>query len=345
LIELLNRSPLFERAFIVNGGPGDPASAGDFLSQAPAPVIDLNEAMNGLDVVIELSAQLDAEWGRQFVAKGGRIVSMHVASDFIIDAERMIYDLDPALLMAPTPYAEVWTLPAFAKTCASYYASAQRARVRVMPHLWNATLLERAAAARDTRCFEYEAGRARWRLAILEPNICTVKTCHLPLLLCDVAHRLNPDAIESLRVFNALRLKDHPEFVAYARSMDLVQQGLATFDGRFPIFEILGRECDAVVSHQWENAQNYLYYEALHGGFPLIHNSDLLGDCGYRYRDFDPADGALALLQALAEHDRNLEAYRAQAQAFLSGLDPCRDDNIATFSTAIAGLYDAKRPA
>jgi hypothetical protein len=51
--------------------------------------------MATLDVVIELSAQLDADWGRQFVNKGGRIVSMHVASDFVIDAERIAFNLDP----------------------------------------------------------------------------------------------------------------------------------------------------------------------------------------------------------------------------------------------------------
>ncbi len=39
--------------------------------------------------------------------------------------------------------------------------------------------------------------------------------------------------------------------------------------------------------HQWENAQNYVYYEALHAGYPLIHNSHLLDDCGYRYHNFD----------------------------------------------------------
>ena len=31
------------------------------------------DAMDNLDVVIELSAQLDAEWAKAFVARGGRI--------------------------------------------------------------------------------------------------------------------------------------------------------------------------------------------------------------------------------------------------------------------------------
>jgi hypothetical protein len=340
LLMALARSPAIAGCFIVNGGPGDPAQAGDFLAAASAPVIDLAAAMNELDVVIELSAQLDPAWGRQFVAKGGRIVGMRVANDFIIDAERMAFGLPPALLMSPVPYHEIWTLPAFARTCASYYQAGFRAPVRVMQHLWSPVLVERSAAARhDGRAFAYRPGRSRWRLAILEPNVCTVKTCQLPMLLCDVAHRQAPHAIEYLRVFNAMELKEHRNFVSYARSLDLVRQGLATFEPRFPIFEIMGPLADAIVSHHWENAQNYLYYEALYGGFPLIHNSHLLDGCGYAYRSFDPEDGALALLQAFREHDRNLDSYRRDASAFLEKLDPCRDENVVLYGDAVSQLF------
>ena len=339
LLTLLRKSRRIEHCFIVNGGPGDPASAGDFLSASPVPVMTLDEALNGLDLIIELSAQLDPAWGRQFVERGGRIIGMRVANDFVIDSERMAYNLAPGLLFSGTPYSEIWTIPAFERTCLSYYETGCRAPVRVMQHLWNPVLLEQAVAARHgVPRFEYQPGRQRWRCAILEPNVCTVKSCHLPLLLCDVAHRQNPQAIEYLRVYSSLQLKEHRGFVTYARSLDLVRQGLATFEGRYPIFEIMGREADAIVSHHWENAQNYLYYEALYGGFPLIHNSHLLGECGYRYRTFDPQDGALAFLQALGEHDGNLEGYRDQARAFLSRLDPTNDENIKAYSDAIAGV-------
>lgn len=336
MVELLAQSKILSKVVLVNGGPGDPAAAGDFLSHTPAPVISLTEAMNDLDLIIELSSQLDPAWGRDFVAKGGRIIGMHVANDYIIDVERVIFDLDPAFRMEPVPYHEVWTLPAFEKTCASYYRAALGVPVYVMPHLWSPKLLERTLVAQSsTEQFSYKPGRRSWRLAILEPNICMVKTCHLPLLLVDVAYRMDPWLVDYLRVYGALTLKEHSDFVAYARSLDIVAHGRATFEGRFPIYEIMGRECDAIVSHHWENGQNYLYYEALYGGFPLIHNSDFLAGCGYKYKDFDPYDGALALRQALAEHDRKLDEYRAKAGVFLRNLSPENPVNIVIFEKAI----------
>ena len=77
---------------------------------------------------------------------------------------------------------------------------------------------------------------------------------------------------------------------------------------------------DAVVSHTWENAQNYLYYELLYGDYPLIHNSPFLGKAGYFYPDFDCQAGGRALLKAFTEHDANLEAYREQSRHVLSSV-------------------------
>ena len=89
------------------------------------------------------------------------------------------------------------------------------------------------------------------------------------------------------------------------------------------------------MSHHWHNAQNYVYYEALYGGYPLIHNSDLLGGCGYRYDSFDSEDGGLAILQAHASHDAGLESYRANAVKLLAQLDPVNPANIASYTAAI----------
>ncbi|CAM2197907.1 DUF2827 family protein [Paraburkholderia kururiensis] len=340
LAMLLARSPLVEAAYIVNGGDGEAAEAGEFLSLAPVPVTGMEEARGELDVVIELSAQLNPEWARAFRARGGRVIGMRVANDYVIDIERMMFGLPHGMLVSGTPYDAIWTLPAFERMCAAYYGVALRAPVVTMQHLWSPVLLERSLArAGGTQPFGYEAGRGRWRVAILEPNICMVKSSHIPMLAVDVAHRQQPGMIDYLRVYNTMGLKSDAQFVGFARSLELTRQGRATFEPRLPVYEILTQQADAVVSHHWENAQNYVYYEALHGGYPLVHNSALLGGCGYRYADFDCMDGALALRQAYASHDATLGQYRAAARAFLAGLDPLGAHNVEGYSAAIAEVF------
>ena len=336
LLMLLERSPLIERCFVVNGGPGSPEKTPSFLADAVAPVISMDEAMDQLDLIIELSAQLDPLWVRAFKAKGGHCIGMRVANDYIIDIERMIYNLPHGLLFSGSPYDQIWTLPAFVETNKAYYEVGARAPVRAMQHLWSPMLLERALADRpDQDLWGYRPGRKKWRLSIIEPNIFTVKTCHLPLLACEEAYRRNPGAIEAVRAHNTMQLKEHEAFVQFACSLDIVQHGIATFEPRIPIFEVLTRHGDAIVSHHWHNAQNYVYYEALYGGYPLIHNSDLLAGCGYRYDNFDSEDGGLAILQAHASHDAGLDGYRADAAKLLAQLDPVNPANIAAYTAAI----------
>ncbi|WP_321899811.1 DUF2827 domain-containing protein [Paraburkholderia heleia] len=344
LLNLLACSTVVESAWLVNGGDGDPRESAEFLSLAPAPVIDLDTAMRDLDVIIELSAQLNPDWAREFRSKGGRVIGMRVANDYVIDIERMMFDKPQAMLVSGTPYDQIWTLPAFERTCKAYYESAQRAPVRVMQHLWSPDLIEKSLAGRaDGRRFEYRPGAHAWRLAILEPNVCMVKTSLIPMLIADLAHRQDPCMISHLWVFNTLGFLQDTGFVTLCRNLTLVNHGVATFEGRFPVFQIMTDMADAIVSHQWENAQNYVYYEALYGGFPLIHNSDLIGACGYRYHDFDCHDGALALRQAFAQHDLCLEDYRRTAREFLRTLDPRADANVMDYSAALMELRPTRR--
>ena len=341
LVLLLLKSPRVDEVVLVaGGGDGGPQDASSFLVDSPVPIIDMASAAQRLDLMIEMSAQLGKEWVIDFRARGGKVVSMRVGNDYVIDVERMVFNKPHGLLISGAPYHEIWTLAEYERICAPYFASAFRAPVRLMPHLWNPMVLERARTrAGQTGAFEYQPGRRKWRIGIFEPNICMVKTSFTPMLACDAAHRAQPRMIEHLWVYNTLHLKDKPAFVGFAQSLDVVRHGLASFEGRFPLFQVVPSQVDAVFAHHWENAQNYLYYEALHGGFPLVHNSHLLADCGWRYQDFDCEEGGQVLRRAFAEHDAGLANYRARAKDFLSRLDPEHEDNVRIYTEAIDALW------
>lgn len=344
LLQTLKASPVVEWSCIVAGGPGHRAGGRWFIDAFKSEVIDTTAAMEALDVVIELGAPIDPAWGKAFVARGGRIVAMRLANEFIVDAERLAFDLPSGSLMSGVPYHEVWTLAAFERTCARYQEIGYRAPVRLVPHLWSPALLEGAkASSGEVREFRYVPGRARWRTAILEPNLSSVNTAHIPLLAIESAYRRRPSFLEVIRVFNAPSLRENQIFVKFARSLDAIKNGMATFEDSFSFIEIMGRYADVVVSHHWGNAQNYLYYEALYGGYPLVHNSAMIDGCGYRYADFDPEDGGQALLQAFLQHDHALESYLADGRRLIAKLAPTAEANIRQYSWALAGLFDADR--
>jgi len=337
LVMLLLKSPRVKATYLVAGG--DPADA-RFLADSPVPIIDMATAAQELDLMIEMSAQLSPEWIGAFRAKGGKVASMRVGNDYVIDIERMVFNKPHGLLINGATYDAVWTIPEYEATCVPYFASTFRAPVTMLPHLWSPAVLERAMAQQGgVNSFHYQPGRPRWRVGMVEPNVCMVKTSHIPMLCCEVAHRANPELLERMVCYNTFHMRDQPVFNGFANSLDVVRHGLGRFEGRFPIYQVLGTNVDALICHHWENGQNYVYYEALYGGYPLIHNSHLIDDCGYRYHGFDCEEGGAALQRAFAEHDRNLVDYRLRAARLLHKLDPESSTNVRIYTEAIDALY------
>ena len=333
----LNNIPFVKKVVFVNCGAVNSPTSG-VLKFSTGEVIAPQDAHDALDLVIEVGAQLPLEWIQNFSARGGKVVAYRLTNDLVIDFERMAFALPASLTFQGAKYDAIWTTSSFEQVCKSYYKHGFGAAVSSVPSIWSPLLVNGYSEELSTE-FAYKPGSQRWRVGILEPNLCSTKTCHLPLLIADQAHRKDTRMIDSALVFNTLAVKDHESFIKFANSLDLVNQGIATFEGRLPIHMILGPLVDAVISHQWLNDENHLYYEALYGGFPLIHNSDFLGDCGYRYNTFDCVDGGLSFLQAFREHDKNLAEYRKQADMFLAKMNPDAPEIIDAYAKNISDLY------
>ena len=108
LVMLLLRAPnVGETYLVMGGGDGDLTDAKRFMADSPVPIIDMDSAMQKLDVMIEMSAQLNRNWAVGFREKGGKVVSMRVGNDYVIDIERMIFNKPQGMLVAGTPFDEV----------------------------------------------------------------------------------------------------------------------------------------------------------------------------------------------------------------------------------------------
>jgi hypothetical protein len=340
LARLFNGSPAVAEAVIIANGPAGAPSAGLMFQRTGLRVIGMDEAMATLDVVVEMSAMLPQDWADAFRARGGRYAWMRVGNDYVIDIERAMFGKPPALVYDGKKFDAVWTLPQY-EGIVDYFGLVARAPVRIVPHLWTPLFIDLGVATLPSdKRFGYQPGRARWRVCTFEPNVCMVKTSFIPMLVCEQAYRREPRFLENLRVCNTLHLKEHEQFIHFARALDVVQHGIATFEGRFATYEFMANFGDCVISHQWQNAQNYLYYEVLYGGYPLVHNSPLLREHGYYYPDFDCEAGGAALLRAHAEHDFRVEADKRKTRELLQALDSANPANIEVYTRELLALFD-----
>lgn len=334
LVQLFERSPAVGQSVVlVNRDRVEGVSSALMLREAGVGLMGLDEARQTLDVVVEMSAQLDDAWVDAFCRGGGRCIAMRVGNEYVIDVERALFAQDPAGLCSRKHYDAVWTLGQYLESCSDYFAINTRAPVRELPHLWSPLFLRRGIEGLPAGCgFGYRPGRARWRVCSFEPNVCMVKTSLVPLLACELAYRCNPHVLDTVRMCNTERLVAHRGFGDMVQGLDLVRDGVASFEARYPTYEFMAHFGDCVVSHQWENEQNYLYYELLHGGYPLVHNSVRLRGQGYYYEGFDCEAAARSLLRAFEQHDRRFDDYLASAQQWLRGLDPVHPANVASYT-------------
>lgn len=340
LVQLLNLSPEVERAVLINGSGVKEVSKGMFIEALDIPIITLEEAQETLDVVIEMGQQLDHNWVVEFKGRGGRYVFMRVGCDYVIDIERAMFGRPPASLCNNTPYDAVWTIPVHERTCKDYFSLTCRAPVKVVPHIWTPQFFEIGNQFLPEECkYGYKGEKQRWRICSFESNINTLKTSMIPMLVCEEAYRKKPHFLEFFRICNTYHMRENPVLASLGRSLDIVNHGLATFEGRFPMYEYLARNGDCIIAHQWECELNYAYYEALYGNYPLIHNSEMLKEYGYYYPDFDCQKGGDVLLKAFNEHDQNFNKYQAKCKELLKKLDIVNQNNIKIYSDEIVSLY------
>ncbi|POM17345.1 hypothetical protein CSX04_05643 [Burkholderia cepacia] len=129
LILLLRQSPLVAEAVMVNGGEqvADPQM---MLGEWDVPLLSMDEALQRCDVLIEMSAQFGADYLRAFRERGGKVVTMRVGNDYVIDIERAMFNKPSGFLFSGAPYDAVWTIPEFERSCLHYYQTGLRAPSR-----------------------------------------------------------------------------------------------------------------------------------------------------------------------------------------------------------------------
>ncbi len=336
---LMQRIPSVAEVVLVNGGDSDVLSDSLMLQGLDIKVVRFPEVVDRLDVLIEAGAVIDRESIAELHRRGGKAVAYRMGNDFVIDMERVIFKQQPGYLFNQVGFDELWTLPHHEKTCRSYWEVMERCPVKVLPYIWTPLFLDKAIAELSEELhFGYTPSSEKKNIAIFEPNVNVVKTCHYPLLVCEAAYRQDPSLFKSIYATNTIKIRDHKTFQHFIGTMDIAKNGIATVEDRFLTPFFMSAHAQVVVSHQWENQLNNLYLDVLYGGYPLIHNSQML-KAGYYYEPFDAEAGAQVLLEVLRNHDSRADEYNAEAQAFLATMHIDYPENIHRHEQALWALF------
>jgi hypothetical protein len=342
LYMLLKQSPLVGEVWLVHDDGITSYPPGLHMAEIESSLKPISDVIGQADLLIEMGTQVANEHLNAVRASGGKTVSYRFGNDYVITVEIINFN---SIAWQPNlhrnRFDEIWTNPQHANTCSSYFAALYKAPVFVLPHIWSPYFIDKTLAANPQikASFGYKNHGMAKRVAMFEPNINVVKSSLIPMLACSELYDKRPELIKHVYMTNTFRLKENSAFKHIALGLQMVQDNKATSEGRFGFAEFAAQYTDVVISHQWENGLNYLFYDALYGHYPLVHNSPYLRDVGYYYRDFDVFDAARTLQEAIETHDVQTANYNAKADEFLRSVDAVDPANVEAYTQRIAQLF------
>lgn len=238
-------------------------------------------------------------------------------------------------ILPPKNISQVWTSPHYSFAIPYLKEYYQTDKVYECPYIWDSFFLQEEMKKLKKKGLDphFRAEDIN-KVCVFEPNKTLSKNCLLPVATCSRVESLFPGTIESLNVYCTEGLRKNKFFGMLANTFPIIgeKKHNTFFNNRWGSLDALSRHGSCVLSHQINNSLNYIYFESLYLGIPLIHNSEYLQDVGYYYVGFDIDMAAKQLKNAILNHSLVIDHYIGDAKNFLHKFSPYNSDNIFRYN-------------
>jgi len=280
------------------------------------------------DIVISIGYEIEKELLKALRYSKTKIVSYNCGNSYFIDSETILYNqhknrnnqLNYITMNEHIPYDIIWSIPQMTNTNQYYWSTLFRSKCIEVPFIWSQNAIEMAIKTTNKSYIDlfYAKREKEKKISIFEPNISLMKWCGPAVLICENAYREDPSKIKQVYINNISdKKKDSGHlnefnldaFTILVNNLNICKNGKLSIEGRFNTLEFMNLFADIAVSHQWENNLNYLYFDLAWMGWPVVHNASLCKDVGYYYKEFNYEEGGKQLLNAIYNHDDNIDEY------------------------------------
>lgn len=319
---------------------------------------NINQIRDEYDVLITLAAIPPVDWMDIFKQKeSNKIIFYKGGNSFINQIEMVLYgqfkgwpNVDLSSKKLQENYLkvdEIWMVPQQEFHNKDYFEITYRTTSRVVPFVWSPKFIEDAAHHIKQQYPDLEPlfdnkKIDRWRAVSFEPNMSVLKNMMPIINYVEFAYRNmskeQKSKFEKLIITNAAGHRSNKELLHSISYMDLVKDGKAALDGRYPIVYILSKFTEMVVSHQWGNALNYAYLDACYFGIPLIHNAHLCQDLGYYYEDWNLKKAGSLIVKVMEERIYDTE-YTERQRSILDRYTIKNIDMLESYKKLLLNLW------
>lgn len=315
-------------------------------------IFNFDEKYLEMDLIIVIGSQIEESKMKKFKLSGKykKIISYKCGNDYIVEAQKLIFDSDNSPIHIETYFDEIWYIPQQHELNYGFYKTLNRTKSIMVPFIWHNKNLINSILEIDKQFIEgkmkknhkYDINKKSKTIGVMEPNIDIIKLCLIPILIVEESYRnkISKDHIEKLIVTNADSLSKDLRFKSIISTLDIFKDKKIFFDKRFQTSYIVTQFLDIIVSHQLMNPLNYLYLDIAYMGYPILHNASLCKDIGYYYKDSDTEDGSKMLNWILENHDKNIDEYKKRNSEALAKYHADNDDLIKDYDMLIYNIWN-----
>ena len=176
----------------------------------------------------------------------------------------------------------------------------------------------------------------------MEPNLQSSKNCILPMYIVDAFEQEYPNSLQSCNVFCAEKLTQNEYFVKLILQMDIYKErkDFLKIYKRINFIEAITKYGSLIISHQQDNALNYLYLEALYLNLPLLHNSYFIKGAGYYYPENDIDIAKFQISKILKDHKKDISNYNLNSRKVINRFSSKNLENLKSYEKKIFSLLN-----
>jgi|UniRef100_A0A6C0BII1 hypothetical protein len=269
-----------------------------------------------ISLFIEIGMSLDNLTRQYLRSVGAKMVKLYLGNILNIDIET-IQNFNGAIFFHHHMVGEIdeiWTSPHYLQHV-QYAAILNRTPIeksRVVPYVWDPCFLTHYGQESmnwTPSCWFHQD------IVITDPSISFQKCAFYSLLLAEAFSKKFSEWKGKVHVINGdrLTLSSHAS-QNILPALSLYQNKRIILHPRKKIHDIIKEHRSACfITHQWNNAYNYMTLELMYCNYPILHNSDGWEQYGYHYSLQKWEEAIQTLHMALTCHKDNMNAYRTHA--------------------------------
>lgn len=318
------------------------------------PIYKFNDKINDVDLLITLGTSLPSTLVNSIkkIKPDIKVVKYQCGNNYVVDMERVLFGKSdaPGIPAWDGGHDATWLIPQQEYQNLEYFKIVYGQtddQVKVVPFIWDPMFIDSSRSLLNKQGKKYPKyipkDRSEKKISVMEPNLNVVKYALIPILIAEkVFRKLGDNPFKQIWIASGQRLLKNNYFKGMLKQLDIVMAKipLIKFIARYPVTTMLAEETDIVLSHQWANPLNYSYLDAIHFGYPMVHNAEMIKDAGYYYKDFNISDGAKQLEYALTKHDQNIEKYAKRNKKVLWRYTSTNPELVDTYKKLIENLFE-----